>query len=67
MLERKILAKNAFYPSYAHEKEDMIFYLKNIEEVFKELKDLIDNNHTSANIESQLKGPLAHAGFQRLA
>ena len=67
MLERNILAKNAFYPSYSHKKEDIIFYLKNIEEVFKELKDLIDNNHTSANIESQLKGPVAHTGFQRLA
>lgn len=63
MLERNILAKNAFYPSYAHKKEDVIFYLKNIEEVFKELKDLVDNN----NVESQLKGPLAHTGFQRLA
>jgi len=67
MLERNILAKNAFYPSYSHKKEDVEFYLKNIEDVFKELKDLIDNNHTSANIESQLKGPLAHTGFQRLA
>ena len=65
MLERNILAKNAFYPSYSHKKEDVEFYLKNIEDVFKELKDLIDNNH--ANIESQLKGPLAHTGFQRLA
>ena len=63
MLERNILAKNALYLSYAHKKEDVGFYLKNIEEVFKNLKDLIDNN----NIESQLKGPLAHTGFQRLA
>ena len=63
MLERNILAKNAFYLSYAHKKGDVTFYLENIEEIFKELKDLIDNN----NIESQLKGPLAHTGFQRLA
>jgi glutamate-1-semialdehyde 2,1-aminomutase len=63
MLERNILAKTSLYLSYAHKKDDIDFYLKNIEEVFKELKLLIDNN----NIESQLKGPLAHTGFQRLA
>ena len=63
MLERNILAKNAFYLSYTHKKEDVLFYLKNIEEVFAELKVLIDNN----NIEDKLKGPLAHTGFQRLA
>ena len=63
MLERNILAKNAFYLSYAHKKEDVDYYLENIKIVFTELKDLIDSNM----IESQLKGPLAHAGFQRLA
>ena len=63
MLERHIIAKTAFYPSYAHKKNDVLFYLKNIEEVFKELKELIDNN----NIENNLRGPLAHTGFKRLA
>ena len=63
MLERNIIAKNSFYLSYAHKKEDIEFYLKNIEEVFQELKEHIDNN----TVESNLKGPLAHTGFQRLA
>jgi len=63
MLERNILTKTSLYLSYAHKKEDIDFYLENIEEVFKELKNLIDDN----SIESQLKGPLAHTGFQRLA
>jgi glutamate-1-semialdehyde aminotransferase/spore coat polysaccharide biosynthesis protein SpsF (cytidylyltransferase family) len=63
MLERKILAKNAFYLSYAHKKEDIDFYLENLREVFKELSELIKNGE----IESNLLGPTAHTGFKRLA
>ena len=63
MLERKILAKNAFYLSYAHKQEDIDFYLENIREVFKELSELIK----SGEINSNLLGPTAHTGFKRLA
>lgn len=63
MLERKILAKNSFYLSYAHKKEDVDYYLKNIKEVFIELHFLIKKNE----IEKNLLGPCAHNGFTRLA
>ena len=63
MLERHILAKNAFYLSYSHKKEDVDFYLCNIKEVFFELHELIEKNE----IEKNLLGPLAHTGFKRLA
>jgi glutamate-1-semialdehyde aminotransferase len=63
MLERNILAKNAFYLSYSHTKEDIDYYLENIKDIFQELKNLIDLN----KIETELKGPIAHSGFQRLA
>jgi glutamate-1-semialdehyde 2,1-aminomutase len=63
MLQRHILAKNAFYLSYAHKKEDVDYYLKHINEVFHELYDLIEKNE----IEKHLLGPVAHTGFKRLA
>ena len=63
MLGRHILAKNAFYLSYAHKKDDVDFYLGHIREVFTELVKLIETNE----IESNLLGPIAHTGFKRLA
>ena len=63
MLKRHILAKNAFYLSYAHKKEDVDFYLGHIEEVFLELYELIEKNE----VENSLLGPEAHTGFKRLA
>ena len=63
MLVRHILAKNAFYFSYAHKKEDVDFYLGHIKDVFFELYELIEQNE----IESNLLGPEAHTGFKRLA
>ena len=63
MLERRILAKNSFYLSYSHKKEDVDYYLKNIKEVFEELVILIHQN----KVEEQLLGPVAHKGFYRLA
>ena len=62
-LERHILAKNAFYLSYAHKKEDVDYYLKHIKEVFSELYELIQKNE----IEKNLLGPIVHTGFSRLA
>lgn len=63
MLQRKILAKDTIYLCYSHKKEDIDFYLYNIDEVFKEFKILIDNNE----VESKLIGPVSHSGFKRLA
>lgn len=44
MLERGWLAQNQFKPSFAHKKRDIIQYLDSVEEVFKELLLLIQNN-----------------------
>ena len=63
MLERNILAKNALYLSYAHKKDDIDYYLSNIREVFGIMKKAIDDD----NVLTLLKGPIAHAGFKRLA
>ena len=62
MLGRKILGKNSLYLSYAHKKEDIDYYLQNIEEVFKELLILINTD----KIEENMLGPTAHNGFKRL-
>lgn len=62
MLSRRILAKNSLYLSFAHKKEDIDYYLKNIKEVFDELVVLIEQN----KIEENLLGPEAHTGFKRL-
>ena len=62
MLERKILAKNALYLSFAHKKQDIDYYLVNISEVFSEIHELIKDG----SVESNLLGPIAHSGFKRL-
>ena len=62
MLERRILAKNALYLSYAHKKYDIDYYLKNIDEVFGLLNKYINNDL----VNKMLKGPVAHSGFKRL-
>lgn len=62
MLERHILATCAFYLSFAHRKEDVDYFLRNIKEVFSELKELINTNQ----VESNIKGPISHSGLCRL-
>jgi len=62
MLSRNILSKTALYLSYAHTKEDIDYYLQNINEVFEELGILINKKE----IEKNLIGPIAHTGFTRL-
>ena len=62
MLSRNILSKTALYLSYSHKKEDIDYYLQNINEVFEELAILINKNE----IEKNLLGPIAHTGFTRL-
>ena len=62
MLRRNILAKNCLYLSFAHKKEDINYYLKNIKEVFKELIILINKKE----VEKNLLGPIVHTGFTRL-
>ncbi|MCI0565675.1 aminotransferase class III-fold pyridoxal phosphate-dependent enzyme [bacterium] len=62
MLVRGFLASNAIYVSYSHSEKDVRAYLKSADEVFVLLKDAVRNN----KVKEFLKGPVAHAGFQRL-
>lgn len=62
MLRKHILAKNCLYLSFAHKKDDIKYYLKNIKEVFKELIILINKKE----VEKNLLGPIVHTGFTRL-
>jgi glutamate-1-semialdehyde 2,1-aminomutase len=64
MLDRNILAKNALYLSYSHNKENIDFYLKNIKEVFTEI---VKHINTQTPLRMLLKSDEAHQGFSRLA
>ncbi|HIH22416.1 TPA: aminotransferase class III-fold pyridoxal phosphate-dependent enzyme [Candidatus Micrarchaeota archaeon] len=62
MLARGYLATGGFYVSYAHQKAGVDKYGEAVGEVFKLIKNAIDNG----TVEKQLKGPVKHSGFQRL-
>lgn len=62
MLERGFLASNAFYATYAHQDSHIDGYLAAAEETFGFLAEAIERD----NVESYLKGPVAHSGFRRL-
>ncbi len=63
MLERGFLATNAFYASFAHREDHVESYLKAVQETFA----IIAGAETRERVEALLKGPIAHAGFYRLA
>ncbi|MBN1692222.1 MAG: aminotransferase class III-fold pyridoxal phosphate-dependent enzyme [Dehalococcoidales bacterium] len=63
MLSRGFLATNAFYASYAHQEGHVNKYIKAVDEVFGLIAKAIEKN----GVEGLLKGPVAHAGFYRLA
>jgi glutamate-1-semialdehyde aminotransferase len=62
MLERGFLATGQFYPTYAHTEALVDQYLTALDESFSVIKDAVDNDKILTN----LKGPIAHSGFQRL-
>ena len=62
MLKRGFLASKAVYISYSHKEKHIKEYLKNVDDVFKIIKESIRKN----NIYKLLKGPVAHTGFRRL-
>jgi len=62
MLKRGFLASTAFYASYAHTNVILDKYRTAVNEVFAE----IARAHQVGNIKNMLKGPICHAGFQRL-
>jgi len=63
MLERGYLATNAFYSSYAHQVDHVDSYLEEVKRAFEIIAKATEKNE----VEKLLKGPVAHAGFYRLA
>lgn len=63
MLQKGVLATNAFYGSYAHQNHHVESYLKVLDETFALIAKAITENE----VEKLLKGPIAHSGFRRLA
>ena len=62
MMEKGILATNAFYAMHAHSRKHVSRYLDAADEVFSVLSKAIGEDA----IERMLKGPIAHSGFRRL-
>jgi len=63
MLDRGFLASNAFYAMYAHQTAHVEAYAVAVAEVFAEIRDAVSRGE----VEGRLRGPVAHAGFYRLA
>jgi len=63
MLAKGFLATNAFYAAYAHEPVHVRTYLEAVEEAFGQIVEALNQNE----VAQRLKGPVAHAGFRRLA
>ena len=65
LLERGFLGSTSVYLTYAHTPTLLDQYESALISVFSEISDVIKDR--SQSIESQLKGPVAHSGFSRLA
>jgi glutamate-1-semialdehyde 2,1-aminomutase len=63
MLGKGFLASNAFYAAHAHQPDHVRSYLEAVEEAFGEIAEALNRNE----VAQQLKGPIAHTGFRRLA
>ena len=62
MLKKGYLTTVALYMTYAHTKNHINNYLKEIENFIIQYKSDIESN----NIEQYLEGPICHGGFQRV-
>ncbi len=62
MLKRGFLASKSVYVSYSHSNQHIEDYLSNVEQVF----GIILQGVEKGNVNSLLKGPVAHEGFKRL-
>jgi len=62
MLERGYLAGAGFYATYAHKDCHVDEYLKAVQEVFAHIARAVKQG----TVLTQLKGPVAHEGFERL-
>lgn len=65
MLKRGYLAGIAFYPNITHTDEIMQGYYKAIDEVFAEMKAVLDKNDYQALLDA-IGGPVCQSGFARL-
>lgn len=63
MLERGFLATNSFYATFAHQDEQLDAYALAVREAFEVMVRAI----TKGTVIQELKGPIAHTGFHRLA
>lgn len=63
MLNRGFLASKSVYVSFSHTEENVETYLENVDRAFGTIKKALE----SGNIQKYLKGPVAQAGFHRLA
>jgi hypothetical protein len=62
MLERGFLAGNSVYATLAHTDEILGLYGEAIGGVFAEIADAL----AAGDVQTRLKGPVAHTGFTRL-
>ena len=62
MLDRGFLASSQFYASYAHQPQHIDSYLAHVREVFGVMAQAIKQDQ----VAQLLRGPVKHAGFQRL-
>ncbi|MBW1705532.1 MAG: aminotransferase class III-fold pyridoxal phosphate-dependent enzyme [Deltaproteobacteria bacterium] len=62
MLERGLLASGRFYATYAHKGFHIEKYLDAVNETFQFIAEAAEKGE----VEQNLKGPVAHTGFQRL-
>ena len=65
MLKRGFLGGIGFYPTTAHTSEIMELYYKAIDEVFAEMKAVLDKNDKRALLDA-IGGPVCQSGFARL-
>ena len=63
MLKKNFLASNTVYISICHDKNIFNKYIKNLDNIFKVIKNCEKNKQ---NINYLLEGPIKISGFSRL-
>ena len=63
MLKKGYLAGNAFFVSIAHEKNILIKYLENLDQIFYKISKF---ENKDKNIDEFIDGEVCHSGFKRL-
>ena len=65
MLKRGFVSNVAFYPCLAHTPEIMALYHAAVDEVFAEIREILDKNDYQILLDS-IGGPVCQSGFARL-